>query len=115
MSFDHSGMFLAVGGPDVRIYSAQAKADWPLVATFSDLPSQVRSSLRLVFSVLSRFRLPPGRYGLRVLGDTPTRLFGTKAVTEERKACICWDRTQAMAGKSRECVTGRAHRNSAPS
>lgn len=37
-----SGLYLAVGGTDARIYGV--KQDWGVLQTFPDLPSQVRSS-----------------------------------------------------------------------
>ena len=35
MSFDASGLYLAVGGPDARVYGA--KQDWALLSTLSDV------------------------------------------------------------------------------
>lgn len=37
-----AGLFLAVGGADVRVYGV--KQDWSVVQTFPDLPQQVRST-----------------------------------------------------------------------
>lgn len=39
VNFDHSGLYLAVGGPDARIYGV--KQDWEVLQTFSDLPKKV--------------------------------------------------------------------------
>ena len=38
VKFDHSGLFLAVGGPDVRVYGV--KQDWGVVKEFSDVPKK---------------------------------------------------------------------------
>lgn len=42
VTFDHSGLFLAVGGPDARVYGV--KQDWEVLKTFPDLPKKVRSA-----------------------------------------------------------------------
>mmetsp|Transcript_7522 Transcript_7522/g.10177 ORF Transcript_7522/g.10177 Transcript_7522/m.10177 type:complete len:507 (+) Transcript_7522:260-1780(+) len=39
VKFDHSGLYLGVGGGDARIYSV--KQDWEVVKTFSDIPKTV--------------------------------------------------------------------------
>ncbi len=41
VDFDRSGLFLAVGWSDARVYGV--KQDWDVVQTFPDLPQQVRS------------------------------------------------------------------------
>jgi pre-mRNA-processing factor 19 len=38
VSFDHSGLYLAVGGADARVYAA--KQDWDLVALWADVPKK---------------------------------------------------------------------------
>lgn len=40
VSFDHSGLFLAVGGPEVKIFGA--KQEWSELATISGFPKKVR-------------------------------------------------------------------------
>mmetsp|Transcript_2602 Transcript_2602/g.4424 ORF Transcript_2602/g.4424 Transcript_2602/m.4424 type:complete len:504 (+) Transcript_2602:171-1682(+) len=44
VSFDFTGQFLAVGGPDVHIYNS--KQDWNVVRTLSDMPKKGVHSLR---------------------------------------------------------------------
>lgn len=43
VTFDHSGLFLAVGGPDARVYGV--KQDWEVLKTFPDLPKKVGHDL----------------------------------------------------------------------
>ncbi|GAB4816363.1 hypothetical protein N2152v2_003409 [Parachlorella kessleri] len=38
VAFDHSGLYLAVGGPDARVYGV--KQDWEVLKTFPDLPKK---------------------------------------------------------------------------
>lgn len=45
VAFDHSGLYLAAGGGDVRV--AGVKQDWSTLAQFADLPKKARSLRRL--------------------------------------------------------------------
>lgn len=47
MAFDYSGLYLAVGGADARVYGV--KQDWEVVKTFPDVPKKVRGLLDLGF------------------------------------------------------------------
>ena len=40
MAFDTSGLYLAVGGADARVYGA--KQEWDVIKTFPDQPKKVR-------------------------------------------------------------------------
>ena len=40
VAFDHSGLYLAAGGADVRV--AGVKQDWAMLAQFADLPKKVQ-------------------------------------------------------------------------
>jgi len=42
-TFDHSGLYLAVGGATLDVYGS--KQDWNVVKTFQDLPKKVGSAL----------------------------------------------------------------------
>lgn len=52
VDFDRSGLYLAVGGADARVYSV--KQDWAVVQTFPDLPQQVRSAFHSQFLLCTR-------------------------------------------------------------
>ena len=39
VAFDHSGLYMAVGGADARVYGV--KQDWEVVKTFPDMPKKV--------------------------------------------------------------------------
>jgi hypothetical protein len=41
VAFDHSGLYMAVGGADARVYGV--KQDWEVVKTFPDMPKKVRA------------------------------------------------------------------------
>ena len=41
VKFDTSGLYLAVGGSDARVYGV--KQDWEIVKTFSDVPKAVNA------------------------------------------------------------------------
>ncbi len=43
VAFDHSGLYLAAGGADVRV--AGVKQDWATLAQFADLPKKVQLPL----------------------------------------------------------------------
>jgi len=43
VTFDHSGLYMAVGGADARVYGV--KQDWEVVKTFPDMPKKVRAEL----------------------------------------------------------------------
>jgi len=45
VTFDHSGLYMAVGGADARVYGV--KQDWEVVKTFPDMPKKVRAELVL--------------------------------------------------------------------
>lgn len=54
MAFDTSGLFLAVGGADARVYGA--KQDWDVVKTFPDQPKKVCSRPSLLCAVAETTR-----------------------------------------------------------
>lgn len=68
MAFDTSGLYLAVGGTDARVYGA--KQEWEVVKTFPDQPKKVRchklcSQLSRRFHTLESFRPGQASYGHR--------------------------------------------------
>lgn len=44
VAFDHSGLYLAVGGSDARVYGS--KQDWALVKAWPEAPKKGFSALR---------------------------------------------------------------------
>lgn len=63
VAFDHSGLYLSVGGSDARIYGS--KNDWSVIKTFPDVPKKGVTALR--FSSLARQLLVGGAdHNLRV-------------------------------------------------
>lgn len=38
VAFDHSGLYLAVGGADARVYGS--KQDWAVIKTWGDVPKK---------------------------------------------------------------------------
>ena len=51
MTFDHSGLYMAVGGADARVYGV--KQDWDVVKTFPDMPKKVRGACAVRSLLLS--------------------------------------------------------------
>mmetsp|Transcript_13631 Transcript_13631/g.29224 ORF Transcript_13631/g.29224 Transcript_13631/m.29224 type:complete len:512 (-) Transcript_13631:704-2239(-) len=65
LAFDFSGMYLAVGGADARIYGQ--KQDWSVVKTFPDMPKKGVTALRFGTDARTLF-VGSADHNLRVIG-----------------------------------------------
>lgn len=65
VAFDHSGLYLAVGGSDARVYGS--KQDWALVKAFDDAPKKGVHALKCGKDMRSLL-VGGGDHNLRVFG-----------------------------------------------
>lgn len=69
VSFDQSGLYLAVGGSDARVYAS--KQDWSVVKTFPDMPKKGVMSVRWGAHARSLL-VGASDHNLRVFGVPPS-------------------------------------------
>ncbi|GBF98278.1 spliceosome nuclear pre-mRNA splicing factor [Raphidocelis subcapitata] len=66
VAFDHSGLYLSVGGPDARVYGA--KQDWALVKAWGDVPKKGVTALK-AGPDMRTLLVGGGDHTLRVFGE----------------------------------------------
>lgn len=66
VAFDHSGLYLAVGGSDARVYGS--KQDWALVKQWGDVPAKKGVSALKCGPDMRSLLVGAGDHNLRVFG-----------------------------------------------